>query len=80
MIDELEELKAQEFTEDDHDENPPNDIVSYNELRPCADLFRMHDEGILQIDPDFQRDVVWPPSQQSRFVDSLIKQLPILSM
>lgn len=80
MTDEPEELKDPDFTEDDHDENPPNDIVSYNELRSCADLFRMHDEGILQIDPDFQRDVVWPSSQQSRFVDSLIKQLPIPSM
>lgn len=80
MTDQPEELKDPEFTEDDHDENPPNDIVSYNELRSCADLFRMHDEGILQIDPDFQRDVVWPSSQQSRFVDSLIKQLPIPSM
>jgi uncharacterized protein with ParB-like and HNH nuclease domain len=40
----------------------------------------MHAEGILRIDPDFQRDVVWPSSQQSRFIDSLIKQLPIPSM
>ncbi len=78
--DKPEELEDPEFTEDDHDENPPNDIVSYNELRSCADLFRMHEEGILDIQPDFQRDVVWSPSQQSRFVDSLIKQLPIPSM
>jgi uncharacterized protein with ParB-like and HNH nuclease domain len=40
----------------------------------------MYDEGILKIDPDFQRDVVWPSSQQTRFIDSLIKQLPIPSM
>lgn len=81
---EPEELEDPDFTDDDHDhdhdENPPNDIVSYNELRSCADLLRMHDEGILQINPDFQRDVVWPSSQQSPFVDSLIKQLPIPSM
>ncbi|MEO0621845.1 MAG: DUF262 domain-containing protein [Pseudomonadota bacterium] len=80
MTDDPEELEDPDFTEDDYDENPPNDIVSYNELRSCADLFRMHDEGILEIDPDFQRDVVWPSSQQSRFIDSLIKQLPIPSM
>lgn len=80
MTDEIEELEDPDFTDDDHDETPPNDIVSFNELRSCADLFRMHEEGILEINPDFQRDVVWPSSQQSRFIDSLIKQLPIPSM
>ena len=80
QAEEPEELKEPEFTEDDHNENPPNDIVAYNELRSCADLFRMYEDGILKIDPEFQRDVVWPPSQQSRFIDSLIKQLPIPSM
>ena len=74
------ELNDPDFVEDDHNEAPPSDIVSYNELRSCADLFRMYDDGILTIDPDFQRDVVWPSSQQTRFIDSLIKQLPIPSM
>lgn len=77
---EIEELEDPDFTEDDFNENPPSDIVSYNELRSCADLFRMHEEETLDIQPDFQRDVVWNSSQQSRFVDSLIKQLPIPSM
>lgn len=71
MTDEPEELEDPGFTEDDHDENPPNDIVSYNELRSCADLFRMHDEGILKINPDFQRDVVWPPKVDKILPDYL---------
>ena len=59
---------------------PPEDIVAYNELRSCADLFRMHATGKLEIQPDFQREVVWKPDDQSRFIDSLVKQLPIPSM
>jgi len=59
---------------------PPEDIVAYNELRSCADLFRMHSGGKLEIQPDFQRDVVWKQDDQSRFIDSLVKQLPIPSM
>jgi len=59
---------------------PPSDIVSYNELRSCADLFRLFETGKLEIQPDFQREVVWKPNDQSRFVDSLVKQLPIPSM
>lgn len=76
----IEEQDDPDFTEDDYNETPPGDIVAYNELRSCADLFRMHAESILEIKPDFQRDVIWNPADQTRFIDSLIKQLPIPSM
>ena len=62
------------------DTQPPKDVVAYNELRSCADLYRLHKEGILDIKPDFQRDVVWKFPVQTVFIDSLIKQLPIPSM
>lgn len=65
---------------DDHNETPPIDIVSYNELRSCADFFRMYEKGSLDLKPEFQRDIVWPQSAQSRFIDSLIKELPIPSL
>ena len=76
----IEELADPDFTEDDYNETPPGDIVSYNELRSCADLFRMHEENILDIKPEFERDVVWKPADQTRFIDSLVKQLPIPSL
>jgi len=76
----LEELEEQSLNEDDNPEVPPSDIVAYNELRSCADLFRMHDQGIIKIQPEFQRDFVWKGPDQTRFIDSLIKQLPIPSM
>ena len=76
----LEELEQRSLNEDDNPEVPPSDIVAYNELRSCADLFRMHCQGILDIQPQFQRDFVWKGPDQSRFIDSLIKQLPIPSM
>lgn len=59
---------------------PPEDIVAYNELRSCADLFRMYTSGKLEIQPDFQREFVWKSDDQTRFIDSLVKQLPIPSM
>lgn len=74
------QLEEQTLYEDDHVEVPPQDIVAYNELRSCADLFRMHEQGILEIQPEFQRDIVWKGPDQTRFIDSLIKQLPIPSM
>ncbi|MBI1907502.1 MAG: DUF262 domain-containing protein [Rhodocyclales bacterium] len=78
-----EELKqeAETFeTGDSEQPIPPPDIIAYNELRSCADLVRMHSSGKLELQPDFQRDVVWKQDDQSRFIDSLVKQLPIPSM
>lgn|SRR3990167_3779344 len=74
--------KAEEELEEneDYSENPPSDIVAFNELRSCADLVRMYKAEQLIIKPDFQRDIVWPNTAQTRFIDSLVKQLPIPSM
>lgn len=77
---ELEDKETDEFESDDFAETPPSDIVAFNELRSCADLVRMYKTDQLEIQPDFQRDVVWSKASQTRFIDSLIKQLPIPSM
>src|SRR5262249_54912236 len=76
----VEQLEEEELYEEAGNEVPPSDIVAYNELRSCADLFRMYDEGSLLLDPAFQRDFVWKPTDQTRFIDSLIKALPIPSL
>ncbi|MFN6339661.1 MAG: DUF262 domain-containing protein [Cyanobacteriota bacterium] len=77
---EIQEQEDHLFSEDDASESPPSDIVAYNESRSCADLYRMYKEGILDIKPEFQREIVWPSPSQTRFIDSLIKQLPIPSL
>ncbi len=78
---ELQAEEDQSFDAVDKDQPiPPSDIVAFNEQRSCADLFRMYVSGKLEIQPDFQRDVVWKHEEQSRFIDSLVKQLPIPSM
>jgi hypothetical protein len=65
---------------DTHEPIPPPDIVAYNEVRSCADLFRLYSSGKMEIQPDFQREVVWKKEERARFIDSLVKQLPIPSM
>lgn len=70
----------QDYTGELPDTQPPRDVVAFNELRSCADLYRLYTEGILDIQPKFQREVVWTSPEQSTFIDSLIKQLPIPSM
>jgi uncharacterized protein with ParB-like and HNH nuclease domain len=78
--DKIEEAEKALEENDDYNETPPADIIAFNELRSCADLVRMHKAKQLIITPDFQRDVVWSNPAQTRFIDSLVKQLPIPSM
>jgi hypothetical protein len=40
----------------------------------------MHSSGKLELQPYFQRDVVWKQDDQSRFIDSLVRHMPIPSM
>lgn len=40
----------------------------------------MYQQGILDIQPEFQRDIAWKPAEQTKFIDSLVKQLPIPSL
>jgi hypothetical protein len=76
----ISKIEKETFDESDFPEVPPPDIVAYNELRSCADLVRMEKDGVLKIQPEFQRNFIWPETDQTRFIDSLVKQLPIPSM
>lgn len=80
LDEQLEKLESEQLDTDDNNEVPPDDIVAFNELRSCADLLRMHKEGQLEIQPDFQREIIWSPTMQTRLIDSLVKQLPIPSL
>ena len=76
----IRDIEIEEEYQDNGGAYPPSDIISFNELRSCSDLFRMYDNKQINIDPDFQRDLVWTNDTQTRFIDSLMKQLPIPSM
>jgi len=80
MNKEISEIESLAFYQDDSNEVPPSDIVAFNELRSCADIHRLYLSKQLEIQPDFQREIVWQPAAQTRFIDSLTKQLPIPSM
>ncbi|KWT90160.1 DUF262 domain-containing protein [Candidatus Magnetominusculus xianensis] len=80
LIENLEDKENKLSQQDDYNEIPPSDIVSFNELRSCAELVRMYQTNQIVIKPEFQRDVVWSKPSKTRFVDSLVKQLPVPSM
>ena len=75
-----EQINEQEESGIGYNQMPPKDVFAYNELRSCSDLFILHNKKILEIQPEFQRNEVWPLDLQTRFIDSLLKELPIPSM
>ena len=80
MENELLKLEEAQFEDVNQSIMPPSDIVAYNELRSCSDIFRMYSKKQLEIQPDFQRNEVWSNQDKTRFVDSVMKGLPIPSM
>lgn len=73
--------KEENIVENDEGEYPlpPQNVYSYTETRSCYDLYRMLQNELCR-NPDFQRSDVWDMSQKTRFLDSLLKKLPIPSM
>lgn len=79
-LDENEIVEIEYSEEYEAHEQPPPDVVVFNELRSCADLYRLVASEQLEIQPYFQREEVWSAPDQTRFIDSLVKQLPIPSL
>ena len=66
--------------QDDSPIVPPSGLFTTNEVRSCAELYRMVVENSLNTQPNYQRREVWKNADQSRFIDSLSKRLPIPSL
>lgn len=66
--------------EDDSPIEKPKGVFAVNEVRSCRELFEMIKDGSLKTSPKFQRFSVWTEKEQTRFIDSLAKQLPIPSL
>ena len=77
---EIQERQLEESNDRLAEPVPPVDIVAFTEARSCADLFRLFQKQQLEIQPNFQRKVVWSDRDQTLFVDSLMKQMPIPSL
>lgn len=76
----LKVIEEEMFESDDANEFPPSDIVTYNELKSCADLYRLYEDKTLDLHPTYQRDEVWGNPERTRFIDSLVKGMPIPSI
>ena len=80
MIDKFDQIEANISDGSEFSIIPPEDVIAFNELRSCYELFRLKIADSLDTDPSYQRDFIWKDADQNRFIDSLNKGLPIPSM
>ena len=66
----------------DHDggswgDYPIDDLLIRNENRTIHDVIRRIDKNSYVMDPDFQRDFIWPEDKQSKLIESVIMRIPL---
>lgn len=70
-----------EGIEKDEDVNwgdyPIDTLLIRNETRTVHDVLRRMDKGAFIMDPDFQRDFIWPEDKQSKLIESVLLRIPL---
>ena len=56
---------------------PLDALLIRNEVRTIYEVIRRIDQGTYILDPDFQRDFIWPKDKQSRLIESVIMRIPL---
>ncbi len=56
---------------------PIDDLLIRHDSRTIHDVIRRIDQGNYIMDPDFQRDFIWPEDKQSRLIESVIMRIPL---
>lgn len=64
-------------TSDGWGDYPLDSVFVRTETRTVAEVVRRIDADRYVLDPDFQRDFVWPPPKQSKLIESAVMRIPL---
>lgn len=56
---------------------PIDTLLIRNENRTVHDVLRRIEKGSFVMDPDFQRDFIWPEDKQSKLIESVLLRIPL---
>ncbi len=56
---------------------PLDALLIRSENRTVHDVIRRIDQSAYVMDPDFQRDFIWPEDKQSKLIESIIMRIPL---
>jgi hypothetical protein len=56
---------------------PIDTVLIRNETRTVHDVLRRIEKGTVVMDPDFQREFIWPDDKQSKLIESVLMRVPL---
>lgn len=56
---------------------PIDTLLIRNENRTVHDILRRIEKGAFIMDPEFQRDFIWPDDKQSKLIESVLMRIPL---
>src|SRR5208282_6106149 len=56
---------------------PIDTVLIRTETRTIFDVIRRIAGGSFVMDPDFQRDFIWPEDKQSKLIESVLMRIPL---
>lgn len=56
---------------------PIDTVLIRNEARTVHDVVRRINQGQYVMDPEFQRDFIWPDDKQSKLIESVLMRIPL---
>jgi len=56
---------------------PIDTVLIRNENRTVHDVLRRIEKGSFLMDPEFQRDFIWPEEKQSKLIESVMMRIPL---
>ena len=56
---------------------PLDELLIRNDHRTVHEVLRRIDQGRYVMNPDFQRDFIWPEEKQSKLIESVIMRIPL---
>ena len=75
--DDAEEIEGLDPDSGSWGDYPIDNLLIRPETRTIHDVTRRIDQGSYVMDPDFQRDFIWPEDKQSKLIESVIMRIPL---
>ena len=72
-----EEIEGLAATGESWGDYPIDDLLIRHESRTIHDVIRRIDQKNYVMDPDFQRDFIWPEDKQSKLIESVVMRIPL---
>ena len=73
----FEEPEGLDTSEPSWDAYPLEEVLIRNDNRTIYDIIRRIRDGRYVMDPDFQRDFIWPEDKQSKLIESVVMRIPL---